>query len=114
MGAFILNSDPRRWKVLHPGTKTLPAAIGPHRTDVIRCPLCERIAEIERRQQRAQKADAAGGGLIEGAEWVRVTFAETPERAILDTLKAAGFHWGGGSWGGRRVQLPAVLRGNRP
>jgi hypothetical protein len=69
----------------------------------------DRIAEIRRRQERSTKADAAGGILIEGGEWVRVTFAEKPERSVLDALKAAGFSWGGGSWGGPRAKLPTGL-----
>jgi len=69
----------------------------------------ERIAEVERRAARAESAAAAGGRVIEGAAWVRVTFAEKPARATLDALKAAGFRWGGGSWHGPRASLPAGI-----
>src|SRR5690606_1472040 len=49
---------------------------------------------------------------IEGGDWVRVTFAEKPERSVLSALKAAGFRWRGGSWIGERAKLPAeVMQG---
>lgn len=70
----------------------------------------ERIEEVRRRQARGAQAEAAPGGvLVEGGEWVRVTFSEKPARLVLDALKAAGFSWGGGSWGGPRAKLPAGL-----
>jgi len=70
-----------------------------------------RLEDVKRQQARAEKADAAPGGvLIEGTgEYVRVTFAEKPEREILNALRAAGFYWGGGSWSGRRDRLPAEI-----
>lgn len=79
----------------------------PHTTET--CPCDETHKAITRRTARTEKAAAAGGVLIEGAEWARVTFAEKPDRRILDALKAAGFAWGGGSWGGARAKLPADL-----
>lgn len=66
----------------------------------------ERVEMIKRRQARTERAEAAGGVVIEGGEWVRVTFAEKPEREILNSLKEAGFHWSKGSWVGRRDELP--------
>ena len=66
----------------------------------------KRIKEIERQSALTMKADAAGGVIIEGTEWIRVTFAERPERATLDALRSAGFQWGGGSWCGQRAKLP--------
>ena len=72
----------------------------------------ERITDIQQRQDRAQKAEARGGVLIEGgadSEYVRVTFADKPDRAILDALKAAGFRWGAGHWIGERAKLPAGI-----
>ena len=41
---------------------------------------------------------------------MRVTFAEKPDREILDALRAAGFGWGGGSWCGKRENLPAEVK----
>lgn len=73
--------------------------------------LKQRIEEIKRRKDRTEKAEQAGGVLIvEQGEWCRVTFAEKPEREILTALKAAGFHWGAGSWSGKTASLPAVVR----
>ena len=69
-----------------------------------------RIAQIEKQQARTAKADASGGVLIEGTgDYVRVTFAEKPERSTIEALKAADFSWGGGSWTGRRDALPACV-----
>lgn len=67
----------------------------------------ERIAQIERRQARQEAAENASGGvLVEGQEYVRITFSEKPAREVLNDLKAAGFYWRGGSWCGRRDQIP--------
>ncbi len=69
----------------------------------------ERVADLERRARRTERAATAGGLVIEGGEWVRVTFAEKPARPILDALKAAGFRWGAGSWHGPRASLPIAV-----
>jgi len=67
----------------------------------------QRIEEVKARQVRDAKAEAAGGTLIEGTgDYVRVTFEEKPDREVLTALKAAGFRWGGGSWTGKRADLP--------
>jgi hypothetical protein len=70
----------------------------------------ERIKAIKARHQRTAQAEAAPDGVaIEGGEWVRITFAEKPEREILEALKAAGFLWRRGSWIGQRVNIPACV-----
>ena len=70
----------------------------------------KRVEAIRARQDRAEKAAAAPGGvLIEGEAWVRVTFADKPERAIIDALKSAGFSWGAGHWIGERAKLPVEV-----
>lgn len=69
----------------------------------------ERIEQIRRQQTRSQEAEAAGGVAIQrfpDANWCRVTFAEKPERAILDALRAADYGWGNGSWQGHLDRLP--------
>lgn len=67
----------------------------------------KRVEEVRERQERSERAEASPGGvLIVGDEFVNVTFAEKPDRTILNALKAAGFHWSGGSWGGYRARLP--------
>jgi len=70
----------------------------------------KRIEEVTRRQTRTEQAEQAGGVVINGDAYVSVTFAEKPEREILDSLKNAGFSWSGGSWYGYRVKLPAGLQ----
>ncbi len=66
----------------------------------------ERIIHIQNRQARAVSAEECGGVLIEGTDYVRVTFSEKPDREVLNALKTAGFHWSGGSWCGYRKNLP--------
>jgi hypothetical protein len=72
----------------------------------------ERIVQIKRRVERAEKAEKAGGVIIaetpEG--YCSITFAEKPPREILTALKQAGFYWGGGSWGGYSEKIPARVR----
>lgn len=69
----------------------------------------ERIKTIQARRARAERAEAAGGVLITGEDFVNVTFSEKPAWEILSALKAAGFMWGGGCWGGYRERLPACV-----
>lgn len=72
----------------------------------------KRLAMVEQMATRAAAAsEAANGVLIEGGEFVRVTFAEKPAREILAELKAAGFRWSGGGWIGYRAKLPASVAG---
>ena len=74
----------------------------------------ERIADVERRQHLQEEADAAPGGIIitehNDHNWCSVTFAEKPERAILDALRGAGYGWGSGRWSGHLDKLPKVVR----
>lgn len=65
----------------------------------------KRLADVTARAARMEQAHAAGV-LIEGADYVRVTFPEKPDSSILDALRAAGFRWSGGSWLGYRANLP--------
>jgi hypothetical protein len=70
-----------------------------------------RIEDIKRRQARAAEAEAAGGQVVKiHGDYASVTFAEKPERSVLNDLKAAGFHWSGGSWHGKADQLPEGLK----
>ena len=70
----------------------------------------KRLALVEQMAKRSEAAEAAAGGvLIEGDAFVRVTFAEKPAREILNDLKANGFRWSVGSWIGYREKLPATV-----
>jgi hypothetical protein len=70
----------------------------------------KRLTLVEQMAKRAAAAEAATAGvLIEGDAFVRVTFAEKPDREILSDLKANGFRWSGGSWVGCREKLPASI-----
>lgn len=75
--------------------------------------LKKRMEYITAQNERSAAASAAPGGVvIENAvpgQWCRVTFAEKPDRDILDALKAAGFRWGAGSWCGPTDGLPAAV-----
>lgn len=74
--------------------------------------LRERIVAGRARAAEVQRAEAAGGVMLTeaGHGYCTVTFAEKPERAILEALRAAGFAWVGGSWGGYSVKLPEGVR----
>jgi hypothetical protein len=69
----------------------------------------DRIEQVKARQARATRAEENGGVTVEGNEYVSGTFAEKPEREILNALKAAGFYWSSGSWHGRRSELPEAV-----
>ena len=72
----------------------------------------KRLALVEQMATRAATASQADSGvLIEGNDFIRVTFAEKPAREILGELKAAGFRWSGGGWIGYRAQLPESVAG---
>ena len=70
----------------------------------------QRLAAIERQNERREAAAASAGGVtLEGTDYVALTFAEKPPRETLDALKAAGFHWSGGSWCGYRAAIPPAV-----
>lgn len=70
----------------------------------------KRLEQVKRQAARAAEAEAAPGGLLVNrhpeCNWCVVTFAEKPSRATIDSLKAAGYRWGGGSWQGYLDHLP--------
>lgn len=71
----------------------------------------ERIATIERREARRQKAMAAGGVTVETSPsgWAQITFAEKPERETREALYAAGFRYSAPSWHGKASALVGEL-----
>ena len=70
----------------------------------------ERLAVVRQRQAR-QAASEATGVAVEtlASGYCSVTFAEKPEREILDALRGAGCSWNKGSWWGKADALPAVV-----
>lgn len=76
--------------------------------------LRKRLVDVRARAERTERAEAAGGVTIDralGLDWCTVTFAEKPDRKVIEELKAAGFRWGGGSWHGPTSKLPEGLKG---
>jgi hypothetical protein len=73
----------------------------------------KRLEFIRDRQEKKQAAEASPNGVVvQQAEhgYCRVIFAEKPDREILDALKAAGFFWCKGYWGGKAEALPAEVK----
>ena len=67
----------------------------------------ERLKEVAYRNEQSAKAEAAGGVVVTGTgDYCSVTFADKPDRDTINTLKASGFYWQGGSWHGQRAKLP--------
>jgi hypothetical protein len=95
------------------GQITFPGYVNSNRRNLIRADR-ERIKAITRQAERTAQAEAAGGVLIkpwpahyEGdRQWCTVTFADKPERRVIDALKAAGYQWSAGSWSGYLDKLP--------
>lgn len=73
----------------------------------------KRMEAIRKQQARQTRAEANGGALLEttpDGAYAQVSFSEKPAREILDSLRAAGFHWSGGSWFGPAAKLPLPVR----
>ena len=69
----------------------------------------KRLDEVADRAERTAKAEAAGI-LIEGEDYVSVTFPDKPARDVLNDLRGAGFRWSGGSWCGYRSAIPESVK----
>lgn len=72
----------------------------------------ERLVTLKKKLERKAAAESAENGVfIEtlASGFCRVTFAEKPEREIINSLKAAGFYWQGGCWRGERSELPEAV-----
>lgn len=71
----------------------------------------DRIKTIRARAEKVTEAEAAGGVTIvdrNGYTWV--TYAEKPDRSVIEALKAADYRWSNGSWIGDTAKLPDVVR----
>lgn len=73
----------------------------------------KRLEQVKKATERRAEAEASPTGVVikpcQGG-YCSVTFAEKPERSILDALKAAGFFWCKGYWGGKAEQLPTEVK----
>jgi hypothetical protein len=72
----------------------------------------ERLQALKAQQARTAAAASSNSGVTcepAGVGYVRITFAEKPARHILEALRAAGFYWMKGSWGGKADGIPAVV-----
>jgi hypothetical protein len=81
------------------------------RAEIRRCKA--RIVEIERRAKIKAAAEATSNGVIcrvTQSGYAIVTFAEKPERAVINALKGAGFFWSGGAWNGKNDALPECVK----
>jgi hypothetical protein len=80
--------------------------------------LKERLETVATLAKRAEAVAATENGILvevigtagDGRTYTRVTFAEKPDRSVLDALKAAGYAWGQSSWVGLTDALPESLR----
>jgi hypothetical protein len=73
----------------------------------------KRIEAIKARTARREQAEASPNGVMlkeHSGGFCSVTFAEKPDRSILDALRAANFHWGGGYWSGYLEKLPEEVK----
>lgn len=73
----------------------------------------KRLEVIKAQQSRTAAAEASPNGVtLEECSggYVRVTFAEKPDREVLDALRRANFWWGNGSWAGLREKLPQAVK----
>jgi DNA repair exonuclease SbcCD ATPase subunit len=72
----------------------------------------QRLLQVKARAAQAEKAEQSEDGILITVRngWTCVTFAEKPERSVLNALKEAGFRWRNGSWQGTGDKLPEFLR----
>jgi hypothetical protein len=74
----------------------------------------KRLGYIKQQNERKTAAEAAPNGVtIETQDnwggYCRVTFADKPDREILNALRSAGYHWGSGCWTGKADVLPESI-----
>lgn len=67
------------------------------------------FTEEELKQQRQEAEEAEAGVVIDriyNGRMFRVTFAEKPERSVINALKSAGYRWSKVCWVGDAEKLP--------
>jgi len=71
-----------------------------------------RVEQIKRDSAKREAAAAAKSGVVvQGTgDYVSVTFAEKPDRTVLNDLRGAGFFWRSPSWSGRRDFIPQSVK----
>lgn len=76
--------------------------------------LKQRLVSIKARNERRTAAEQSENGVTithcTGTAYVEVTFAEKPERSIINDLKTSGFYWRQGSWHGPETALPESVK----
>lgn len=76
--------------------------------------LKQRLVSIKARNERRSAAENSENGVTvthcTGSAYVEVTFAEKPERSIINDLKTSGFYWKQGSWHGPETALPESVK----
>ena len=74
----------------------------------------QRLVSVKARAARTEQAEQSEDGIVitQRNGWTCVTFAEKPERSVLNDLKAAGYRWRNGSWQGT-AELPASAHASR-
>lgn len=71
----------------------------------------QRLQTVRARAARAEQAAQTENGVsvTQRNGWTLITFAEKPDRQILNDLKAAGYRWRNGSWQGT-APIPASVQ----
>ena len=74
----------------------------------------QRLISVKARAARTEQAEQSENGIVITVRngWTCVTFAEKPERSILNELKEAGYRWRNGSWQGEADKLPESVKAN--
>ena len=76
--------------------------------------LKQRLVSIKARNERRAAAENSENGVTithcTGTAYIEVTFAEKPDRSIINDLKTSGFYWRQGSWHGPETALPESVK----
>ena len=73
----------------------------------------KRIEQIKIQRERVKIAEGTENGvsIVCGESgWARITFAEKPDRSVIQDLKQNKFHWSDGSWTGPKDSIPQSVK----